>query len=130
MDAALIRSLVASDQTLTNLRNRGDYLSIAKLLNDRNLKLPVSMVGGPGYVMRCLGPTNGAALLDQLAASTDPAVRWAMTLINRGELDFGDAMTRAMVDQLCPPAVAAALKAGAEVRDTTDHMEVAAALKG
>lgn len=109
----------------------GSAHDIAAQINALGLVRVVDMNGGVGTIMRALGPAAGAALLDQLesAATTVPAVRWAFVLINRGDLNFGDAGTRAMIDQLVTdPAARAALKAVAEVPDTTNYLEVGAAL--
>ncbi len=72
----------------------------------------VPRVGGIGLVLDTLGPVDGAALLDGLEAqaASVPALRWALVLLNRGELDFGSASTRGMIDELLPPQAAAALK--------------------
>jgi len=81
-------------------------------------------LGGIGLVLETLGPIDGAALLDALEAMAPavPALKWAFTLINRGELDFGSAATRGMIDMLVGQGaiaapLGAALKAAAEVPD-------------
>ena len=33
---------------------------------------------GPGSIMDTLGPSEGAALLDTIKASTDPVMRWGL----------------------------------------------------
>lgn len=88
-------------------------------------------LGGIGLVLETLGPTDGAALLDalELQAASVPALKWAFTLINRGELDFGSVATRAMIDALIPGAAGTALKAAAEVSDPVTEAEVEVALK-
>ena len=65
-------------------------------------------------------------LLDQLEtmSATVPAVKWAFVLINRGELDFGSAATRSMIDQLIPGPAGVALKATAEVADPISEFDV------
>lgn len=96
-----------------------------------NRKKVVSTLGGIGTIMRALGPTAGGALLDQLEAlsATNPAVKWAMVMIKAGTLDFGDASTRGMIDQLVTdPAANAALKAVAEVPDPISEFEVRVAI--
>ena len=103
-----------------------DTQAIADAVNVGRVKVQPNL-GGVGIVMEALGPTAGAALLDQLEtmAATVPAVKWAFVLINRGELDFGSTATRAMIDQLVTdPAAAAALKAVAEVPDPVSEFDV------
>ena len=90
----------------------------------------VSFEGGIGSIMRALGPDGGAAFLDALAASADPAVKWAMKLIEMGSLDFGDALVRAQIDALAPPPAAAALKALAERPHPYTVADVEAARNG
>ncbi len=108
----------------------GSAQDIADAINAMGLRRPVPTLGGIGYILRTLGPNEGAELLDGLEnlGATVPPVRWAMRVIERGELDFGDAVTRQMIDQLCPPLAAAALKAAAEVPDTVTATEVAEAM--
>jgi hypothetical protein len=88
-------------------------------------------LGGIGLVLEALGPVNGAALLDglQALAPTVPALRWAFTLISRGELDFGSAATRSMIDTLVAQGaiaapLGAALKATAEVSDPVSTYDI------
>lgn len=108
----------------------GTGQQIADQVNALNLRVPVPTLGGIGYVLRVLGPNEGAELLDSLdnLGSMVGPVRWAMKLIERGELDFGDAATRGMIDQICPPLAAAALKAAAEAPLTVTAMQVAEAM--
>ena len=103
---------------------------IAEAINAMGLRKPVPTLGGIGYVMKVLGPNEGAELLDMLEnlGSTVPPVRWAFKLIEQGTIDFGDSLTRQMIDQLCPPLAAAALKAAAEAPDTVTATEVAEAM--
>lgn len=87
-------------------------------------------LGGVGTVLERLGPTDGAALLDSLEtmAATVPAVKWAFTLINRGELDFGSTATRAMIEQLVPSPAKEVLLAVAEVPNPITEFDVRCAL--
>jgi hypothetical protein len=50
--------------------------------------------------MAALGPTEGAALLDTIKASTDPVMRWGLQVVETGKLDIGLASTRAQIDAL------------------------------
>ena len=131
MDAARIQSLIAADASLQALQAVGEYGAIAQSLNALGLTRVQSLNGGIGTIMKAIGPTAGGAFLDQLEglAATNSAVKWALVLINRGDLDFGNEGTRAMIDQLVTdPAANAALKAVAEVPDQTTHLEVMQAL--
>ena len=109
----------------------GDFHVIADLVSIGRIKA-ISKQAGIGTVLETLGPANGSAFLDSLEAmsATVPAVKWAMKLVDRGELDFGAASTRAMIDQLLPPDVAAALKAVAEVPDPVGWEACRAAVQG
>ena len=118
-----------------SLRNSGDYQAIADTVNSGRTKV-VTRLGGIGLVLETLGPVDGAALLDTLQGMTAsvPALKWAWYLIERGELDFGSAATRAMIDELVlggamPEAVGAALKAVAEVPDPVTAAECEVAMK-
>jgi len=55
---------------------------------------------GPGSIMNTLGPSEGAALLDTIKASTDPVMRWGLQIVETGKLDIGAASTRAQIDSL------------------------------
>jgi hypothetical protein len=105
--------------------------AIAAAVNVGRTKV-VQTLGGIGTVLETLGPDAGAALLDTLEtiAITNSAVKWAFVLINRGELDFGSAATRAMIDLLIPGTAGAALKAVAEVADPVTAQQVSDALGG
>jgi hypothetical protein len=50
--------------------------------------------------MNTLGPSEGAALLDAIKASTDPVMRWGLQIVETGKLDIGAASTRAQIDSL------------------------------
>ena len=76
---------------------------------------------GPGTIMGVLGATAGAALLDTLTALApqSPPIRWALRVIDRGELDLSVDKAREQIDTLAAGSVmtaaqAAALKALAE----------------
>ena len=113
-----------------------DYQAIADTVNSGRTKV-VTRLGGIGLVLETLGPVDGAALLDTLQGMTAavPALKWAWYLIERGELDFGSAATRAMIDELVlggamPEAVGAALKGVAEVPDVVTAAQVASVMTG
>lgn len=107
-----------------------DTQAITDAFNVGHTKV-VTKLGGIGLVLEALGPVDGAALLDGLEAMAPavPALKWAFTLINRGELDFGSAATRGMIDMLVgqgaiPLAAGDALKATAEVPDPIDELTI------
>lgn len=107
-----------------------DYQAIADALNAGRVKI-TSKLGGIGLVLETLGPTDGAALLDALEAqaASVPALKWAWVLINRGELDFGSAATRAMIAALVSEPARASLLAVAEVPDPVTAAQVEVAMK-
>lgn len=109
----------------------GDFHAIATTVSAGRVKAIVKQ-GGIGTVLEVLGPQDGAALLDSLEAmaATNSAVKWAFVLVNRGELDFGSAATRAMIDQLIPGPAGVALKAVAEVPDPVGWEQCRAAIQG
>ena len=77
----------------------------ATILNAPDTSLPVivdwqTTYVGPGSIMAALGPTEGAALLDTIKASTDPVMRWGLQVVETGKLDIGLASTRAQIDAL------------------------------
>ncbi|TVO57531.1 hypothetical protein [Denitromonas halophila] len=95
-----IRDAIAADPTLIALRDAGNFAAIAAALPAE--RVPQTTLGGVGAVMEALGPVAGAEVLDALDAlkASISAVKWAWVLINRGELDFGSASTRGMIQQL------------------------------
>ena len=107
-----------------------DYDAIAAALNVGRVKVEPKL-GGIGLVLETLGPVDGAALLDALEAqaATVPALKWAFTLINRGELDFGSNATRAMIASLIPSPAKEALLGVAEVPDVVTAAECEVAMK-
>lgn len=112
-----------------------DYEAIANAINNGRIKV-ANRLGGIGLVLETLGPTDGAILLDTLQALTAsvPALKWAWYLIERGELDFGSAATRGMIDTLVAggamsAGVGAALKNAAHVPDPVTAAAVEVAMK-
>lgn len=112
-----------------------DHQAIADAVNVGRTKV-ITRLGGIGLVLETLGPTYGAALLDnlQVMTTTVPALKWAWYLIERGELDFGSAATRGMIDQMVtdgimPASVGALLKGVAETADTVTAAQVEIAMK-
>jgi hypothetical protein len=111
-----------------------DCGELARILSIGRTKLIESNIGY-GTVMETLGAENGAAFLDALTvlAATSSPVKWALKLLDRGELNIGAATTQAQLDALAaggvmPQAVADALKALAIVPDMVTPQEVADAV--
>ena len=77
---------------------------------------------GKGRVLGTIGLEVGNKLLDTI--DTDADFRHVKQLVANGWLDVGDALTRAMIDQVCTPEDGAALKALAEISTPIDEMTV------
>ena len=107
-----------------------DYAAIADALSAGRVKIEPRL-GGIGLVLETLGPIGGAELLDalELQSTSAPSLKWAWVLVNRGELDFGSAATRAMIDALIPEPARTLLKAVAEVPDPVTAAAVEVAMK-
>ena len=87
---------------------------------------------GYGTVLEVLGAEAGAAFLDGLTtlAATSSPVKWALKLLDRGELNIGAPATQQQLDALSaegvmPQAVADALKGLAVVSDVVTAQDVA-----
>ena len=92
---------------------------------------------GYGTVLEVLGAEAGSAFLDGLTAlaATSSPVKWALKLLDRGELNIGAAATRGQLDALAagdvmPQAVADALKGLAVLPDEITASQVQQALEG
>jgi len=77
---------------------------------------------GKGKVIGTIGLVAGNTLLDIIDNVAD--FRHVKQLVANGWLDVGDALTRAMIDQVCTPEDGAALKALAEISMPIDEMDV------
>ena len=102
---------------------RRDCGELAALLSVGRTKV-IDYSIGYGTVLEVLGAEAGSAFLDGLTAlaATSSPVKWALKLLDRGELNIGAAATRGQLDALAaggvmPQAVADALKALAVVPD-------------
>lgn len=119
--------IVASNELKQMIPN---VTAMAKKLSEGRVK-PQKKYVGAGTVLEALGPDVGAAVLDGLVAksATNSPIKWALKLLDRGELDLGSAATRASITALkdagdLPANVAAALLAIAEVPDPVDEHTV------
>lgn len=115
---------------------RRDCGELAALLSVGRTKV-IDYSIGYGTVLDTLGATAGAAFLDSLTAlsETSSPVKWALKLLDRGELNIGAAATQQQLDMLAsvgviPVDVAEALKNLAVVPDEITATQVQAALEG
>ena len=115
---------------------RRDCGELAALLSVGHTKV-VDLNIGYGTVLETLGAESGAAFLDSLTtlAATSSPVKWALKLLDRGELNIGAAATRGQLDALAaggvmPQAVADALKGLAVSPDEITASQVQQALEG
>ena len=113
-----------------------DCGELARILSVGRTKLVERNIGY-GTVLDTLGADAGAAFLDGLTAlaATSSPVKWALKLLDRGELNIGAAATRGQLDALAaggvmPQAVAEALKNLAVVPDEITATQVQTALEG
>lgn len=77
----------------------------ADALNSPDPSLPCTLVRtqvGPGLIMATLGAASGAALLDRLTMLSDsvPAIKWALKVIDRGDLDLSSTAARDQIDEM------------------------------
>ena len=113
-----------------------DCGAIATILSTGRTKV-IDYSIGYGTVLEVLGAEAGSAFLDGLTAlaATSSPVKWALKLLDRGELNIGAAATRGQLDALVtagvmPQAVAEALKNLAVVPDEITATQVQTALEG
>lgn len=102
-------------QTLAERLSEPDMVDLpdwqaADQLNQPDSTLPVIVYWeptqvGPGTIMNTLGPTDGAALLDTIQASTDPVMKWGLQVVETGKLDISLQSTRAQLDSLVTAGV-------------------------
>ncbi len=85
---------------------------IADAINAATVPVICERLIGYGTVMEALGADAGAALLDALEAlsASTPAVKWAMRLLDKGDLNVGSTAVRAQLDALCAGGVMTALQ--------------------
>ena len=111
-----------------------DCGALAAILSAGRTKL-VERDIGYGTVLETLGAEAGAAFLDGLTAvaATSSPVKWALKLLDRGELNIGAAATQQQLDMLAsvgviPVDVAEALKNLAVVDDPYSIQDVILAM--
>ena len=131
-----LRDEILSRPDCADALARRDCGELAALLSVGRTKV-VDLNIGYGTVLEVLGAESGAAFLDSLTtlAATSSPVKWALKLIDRGELNIGAAATQAQLDALAtagvmPVAVADVLKGLAVSPDEITASQVQQALEG
>lgn len=78
-----------------------DPVSIAAIVSVGRTRLQTTFIGY-GSVMDALGPVDGANALNALesGAASSPPIKWAMKLLDRGELDLSKPSTRGQLQAL------------------------------
>jgi len=114
----------------------GDHGALADALSVGRTRLETRMIG-IGAVLEAIGPEGGAALLDTLSAlsAQNSVIKWAMHLLDKGELDVSLASTRAQLDGMAEAGIlspddADAIKVLAVVPDVITSQMVSAAMEG
>jgi len=127
-----LRDEILSRQDCADALAARDCGALAAILSVGRTKLIERNVGY-GTVMDTLGAEAGAAFLDALTslAEVSSPVKWALKLLDRGELNIGSMATQLQLDALAaggamPVEVAQVLKALAVVDDPVSVQEVAA----
>ena len=127
---------ILSRADCANALSARDCGALATILSTGRTKV-VDLNIGYGTVLEALGAEAGAAFLDGLTtlAATSSPVKWALKLLDRGELNIGAAATRGQLDALAaggvmPQAVADALKGLAVSPDEITASQVQQALEG
>jgi len=131
-----LRDEILSRADCANARAARDCGALASILSMGRTKL-IERAIGYGTVMDTLGAVDGAAFLDGLVSlsATSSPVKWALKLLDRGELNIGAPTTRSQLDALAaggafPQAVSDALKGLAIVPDVVSSQDVQTALEG
>jgi len=126
-----LKDEILSRQDCADALARRDCGELAALLSVGRTKV-IDYSIGYGTVLEVLGAEAGSAFLDGLTAlaATSSPVKWALKLLDRGELNIGAEATRGQLDALAaggvmPRAVADALKALALAPDVVTMQQVA-----
>jgi len=129
-----LRDEILSRPDCADALARRDCGELAALLSVGRTKVVERNIGY-GTVLEVLGAEAGSAFLDGLTAlaATSSPVKWALKLLDRGELNIGAAATQAQLDALAaggvmPQAVADALKGLAMGPDIVTAEQVADAM--
>ncbi len=126
-----LREEILSRPDCADALARRDCGELAALLSVGRTKV-IDYSIGYGTVLEVLGAEAGSAFLDGLTAlaATSSPVKWALKLLDRGELNIGAEATRGQLDALAaggvmPQAVADALKGLAMGPDVVTMQQVA-----
>jgi len=126
-----LREEILSRPDCADALARRDCGELAALLSVGRTKV-IDYSIGYGTVLEVLGAEAGSAFLDGLTAlaATSSPVKWALKLLDRGELNIGSPATQAQLDALAaggvmPQVVADALKALALAPDVVTPQQVA-----
>lgn len=126
-----LREEILSRPDCADALARRDCGELAALLSVGRTKV-IDYSIGYGTVLEVLGAEAGSAFLDGLTAlaATSSPVKWALKLLDRGELNIGAAATQSQLDALAaggvmPQAVADALKGLAVVSEVVTAQDVA-----
>ena len=130
-----LRDEILSRPDCADALARRDCGELAALLSVGRTKV-IDYSIGYGTVLEVLGAEAGSAFLDGLTAlaATSSPVKWALKLLDRGELNIGAAATRGQLDALAsagvmPQAVADVLKGLAIVPDPYSIQDVILAME-
>ncbi len=126
-----LREEILSRPDCADALARRDCGELAALLSVGRTKV-IDYSIGYGTVLEVLGAEAGSAFLDGLTAlaATSSPVKWALKLLDRGELNIGAAATQEQLDALAtagvmPQTVADALKGLAVVSEVVTAQDVA-----
>ena len=126
-----LRDEILSRPDCADALARRDCGELAALLSVGRTKV-IDYSIGYGTVLEVLGAEAGAAFLDGLTtlAATSSPVKWALKLLDRGELNIGAEATQQQLDALTtagvmPQTVADALKGLATVSEVVTAQDVA-----
>lgn len=129
-----LRDEILSRPDCADALARRDCGELAALLSVGRTKV-IDYSIGYGTVLEVLGAEAGSAFLDGLTAlaATSSPVKWALKLLDRGELNIGAAATQQQLDMLAsvgviPVDVAEALKNLAVVDDPYSIQDVILAM--
>ncbi len=129
-----LRDEILSRPDCADALARRDCGELAALLSVGRTKV-IDYSIGYGTVLEVLGAEAGSAFLDGLTAlaATSSPVKWALKLLDRGELNIGAAATQSQLDALVtagvmPQAVADTLKGLAIVDDPYSIQDVILAM--
>ena len=130
-----LREEILSRPDCADALARRDCGELAAILSAGRTKV-IDYSIGYGTVLEVLGAEAGAAFLDSLTtlAATSSPVKWALKLLDRGELNIGAAATQTQLDALAsagvmPQAVADVLKGLAIVPDPYSIQDVILAME-